>query len=529
MKHFTFIRKIILLTLAAIMILGAFGCKGGNSSPKITSTPAKPTVPPQLTPQPVIEDDKTTGSFTVSRVFSSNMVLQRDRYISVWGWADAGSVIYGEFMGETRYGITDESGKWTVTFSPHGAVAENQTMRLYTKGGEETVFNKILVGDVWLVSGQSNAELSTAASLQYLDKQEVTSIQKEFNDASNVRMFLQTRAYAISDSAFYEEPQKDVINKSWKWGLAKTEYQSFSAIGSYFAIELTKLMPDVPIGMIEMAAGGAMLRELMAPESVEKLGFTTGAAVPSGGFYNSLIAPFVGLQFSGMLFYQGESESGGGLYESYASDLAVFVKDLRKAWDYEFPFYNVQLCSHGKTQISYWPELPRIRVAQYEALSKIAGSYLVCSMDCALTDQEDDWAHPRNKRPIGKRLAMLAASTYYDVLDYSTYGTPLPLSVKWNGSVAEITFMNTGTGLKLAEGDTLKGFQYLESGVYYTAEAKITGENTVEVECPQNAVSIGYGTTAQGTTKNANLQNSADIPVPAFGINNPNYKKDNKK
>ena len=149
-------RRLLLLCLAFAIPLTAFGCQTGtdpnpNPNPAGPSPTIQATPLPALTPQPEPEDPAELITYQVSRAFSSNMVVQRNQYVTVWGWADQpGGILYGDFMGETRYAVVGADGNWKMQFSPHPETAEPQTMRIKPIQGEETVFDNILVGDVWI-------------------------------------------------------------------------------------------------------------------------------------------------------------------------------------------------------------------------------------------------------------------------------------------------------------------------------------------------------------------------------------------
>ncbi len=518
-------RRLLLLCLAFAIPLTAFGCQTGtdpnpNPNPAGPSPTIQATPLPALTPQPEPEDPAELITYQVSRAFSSNMVVQRNQYVTVWGWADQpGGILYGDFMGETRYAVVGADGNWKMQFSPHPETAEPQTMRIKPIQGEETVFDNILVGDVWIVSGQSNAELQLTPTIAYLEKEQQSALKDEIKADSQIRIFTQTRTHVISDPAYYSAPQKDVTNPRWRWqvGCERGAYGNFSAIGYYFAMELRKNLPEVPIGMIMAAAGGACLRELLPAETANELGYSDTVTVPVGGYYNSLISPFVGLPFTGMLFYQGESEAAGDMYRNYARDLKAFVEELRTRWQYDFPFYNVQLSSHGENQLSYWPQLPEIRNAQYQALSIIPNSYLAVSMDVGFREDEDDWAHPKNKNPVGQRLGRLALATIYGKLSADDVCSPQPAEVTWESDAVLIRFAHAGEGLKLMEGTELKGFQCVYNGTAEAAAAEVVDSRTVKVRLSKEGVSaVRYGMIPLAYPENANLCSSGGYPAAAF-------------
>ena len=133
-----------------------------------------------------------------------------------------------------------------------------------------------------------------------------------------------------------------------------------------------------------------------------------------------VLYPFTRNSITGMIFYQGESECAGGQYNVYARNLARTVEAYRKAWKLEFPFINVQLSTHLGEGLSYWPELPQLRMAQFDAYRQIPNSYIVAAMDQGWQKGDADWAHPLYKYELGRRAAKIAAYVSYGQGDGST-------------------------------------------------------------------------------------------------------------
>lgn len=517
------IKKIIAAILTVTMFMGtvltATSCKKAGDVDPDSKLPTTNIAPDPLPPQAEPNDDGAQVTYLVNGTISSNMVVQRNAYFNVFGWSDnPGAVIYGEFMGEKRYGVVADNGSWTIQFSSHEAVREGQTLAIYPTNGEKTVFEDILVGDVWVISGQSNAELTYASTAS-----KTPEYNREISKDDLIRVYVQTRQSvmdAYADGVDITEPLEDVISRSTKW--AKTTTQSvlpFSALGYYFGKELSRTV-DVPLGLIMAASGGSTLHELMPPEIAAELGFTTGPSVPVSGFYNTLLHPFTRNKITGMLFYQGESESGGGQYVNYAANLKRTVSGYRHAWGLCFPFINVQLSSHGKEAEYYWPELPYIRAAQFEAYRSMLNSYLVTAMDQGYRDGDPDWAHPLYKLELGKRAAKIAAYAVYGQGDAAHSLTPEPEQVTWNSDNSiVIRFKNVGDGITLLEGDKIAGLYALdEYGDRMYSEIEQVDAFTVKIILTREPVSVGYGMRQDGLPASANIASSDGVPMPAFLI-----------
>ena len=481
---------------AVIMIVMAAGCADGTDK----------TDPPGELVQ-----------YTVSGTISSEMVVQRNSFFNVFGQSEnKGAIIYGEFMCEKRQAVVDENGEWCIQFSPHEATTQEQTLKIYPQNGEVKEFDEILIGDVWIITGQSNAELTMAFALQ-----KNPEYKEEISEDDNIRIFTQTReaVMSVKDKVDLTQAQANIINTRWKWN--KTSFSNvnqFSALGYYFAKELSRTV-DVPLGIVMAAAGGAVLHELMPANVADELGFTSAPSVPVSGFYNSLLHPFTKNSITGMVFYQGESESCGDQFKTYAKNLQRTVEEYRKIWRLSFPFINVQLSTHMGDSLSLWPQLPEIRAAQFTAYQNIPDSYIVTAMDQAFQAGDPDWAHPYYKLELGKRAASIAAAVVYEKLDINYSLCPVPSKITWEDNSVIIDFKYVGDGLKLLSGDEVSGFTaYDEHGGIAGNSAELVDFNTVKIITTSPAVSVGYGMFPEGTIKKANIGNSSDYPAPAFKI-----------
>ena len=241
--------RIICLLLVVFTALLLFACT--NSNQAIVNNPTnaptvEPTALPSLTPQPNITDSGELVEYTVSRSISSNMVVQRNSYFNVFGWSEnIGGIIYAEFMGEKRYGVVNDSGEWMIEFSPHDATSEAQLLKIYPSNGKVTEYDNILIGDVWVVSGQSNAELTFAATIA-----KTPDYKNEISKEDKIRIFTQSRAGVLSvqkkidiskaqDDAF-RPPRANGIMKKACWsanGLASAPWISVGCTACRTAIQ----------------------------------------------------------------------------------------------------------------------------------------------------------------------------------------------------------------------------------------------------------------------------------------------------
>ena len=508
-------KKIIAVFLCIVLIGCIFtGCGETYDEETPTALPA----------QDEITDPGDKVDYKISGALSSNMVVQRNKEIHIWGWSDNyGEYIYGEFMGETRYAEITEDGEFDIVFSAHPETTEPQTMTIYPKNGKKTEFTDVLVGDVWFVAGQSNAEYPTQITYDYNPE-----TPDEADNTQLIRLYYQTVSYLDQEPELGDSIHKDVISGDYCW--EKTDATSvgrFSAIGYYFAKNIIKNQSKVPIGMVMMAASGRAIRHLMPLEIAETFGYTTG-----GTAYNCMTYPFLKMNIRGMLFYQGESDNwvdDQGAPDNYNEQLAAYIKYFRDWYGYDFPFYSCQLSSHAGyiATPDGWPGLYNIRCEQEEALSEIDNYYLAVTYDLGvMSDSEPEMAHPYNKKPVGDRLSYFALAQYYDSSSYDidSWQSPVPKAMEWSEDSVLITFDHVGKGLELSTGDKLKGFYLLDKDlvILRTTDAEIVGDNQVKVELKENAradtVYVGYAADFVCPPASHNLVNSNGLPCAAFRI-----------
>ena len=492
-------------------------------------------------------DEKTTAAeaasawvcpdFKVSGIFSSHMVLQREKPIKIWGFSDTpGSRVAGAFMGETVTTIVGEDNRWTLTFSSHLVEYEPQIMVISDDREHTVTFEDILVGDVWLIGGQSNAELNMAPCMPL-----TPSI--EFYEGDNFRLFTQTQAYPYTHQELCATPQPDIINPEWCWKRPDREASlAFSAMGWYFAHEVTKHI-GIPLGMVMMAAGGACIRELLPIELAHGEGYTFGANVQEGGYFNTLINPVLGLGCKAMLFFQGESEGGWREFaERYAYELALLVADERARFGQEFSFYNVQLSDYREEGKQYFPWLDTVRVQQFKALSLIPNSTLTVDMDLGAPDEWPDFAHSPRKLELGERLAKLALAKEYGIGRETECSSPRPvmasLSADRKQIVVEFTDISAGlivSGHNPADsyGMEVQGFSVGNSDHRAPARAVISSRHAVTVDIPEEVLTaaennpdemkalmgqVNYAYFVRVTPENADLRGGNNLPAPAFAL-----------
>lgn len=492
---------------------------------KLENTPALPTQERKTVDVAAqVMQEKPLPAFKVSGVFSSHMVLQREKPILIWGFSDTpDSRICGRFDGECVETTVPQEGKWVLKFSPRPYNREGQTMIISDDRGHEAVMEDILIGDVWLIGGQSNAELPLGPCM-------TLTPSVEFYEDEAIRLFIQTQAYVYTHQEDCLAPQEDIVNPEWCWKRpTEAAARAFSAMGFYFAREVSKYV-DIPLGMVMMAAGGACIRELLPENLAHGEGYFFGANVRESGYYNTLIHPFCGLPCKGMLFFQGESEGGDrALAEKYTYELALLVADERRRFGWEFPFYNVQLSNYRAEGAQFFPYHDIVRVKQYEALSVIPNSTLTVDMDLGAPEDYPDWAHSPRKWELGERLAALALAREYNVKNEKEISSPMPAEVFLSADKTKIVveFTNVGAGLIVSGqapveslGREVAGFSVGDYDHRTPAKATITSRCAVTVEVPEGVepTHVNYAYFLTVTPENADLRGGNNLPAPAFSL-----------
>lgn len=461
--------------------------------------------------------------FKVSSVFGSHMVLQQMKPIRVWGFSTShGSTVTGSFMGETVTSAVGEDGRWTLTFASRPYTREGQTMTVSDDCGHECVMEDILIGDVYLIGGQSNAELTLAPCMKITPS-------VEFDDNDCFRLLTQTQAYVYEHQEYCDDPQPDLINPAWGWQRPdEAASLAFSAVGWYFAREMSKQI-DVPLGMIMMCAGGACLSELLPIELAHKCGYNAGANVREGGYFNTLISPLVGLACKAQIYFQGESE---GIWreraERYCLELALLVADERQRWGQEFPFYNIQLSDYRTEGCQFFPYLDIVRMQQFDAVKVIPNSSLTVDMDLGSPEDWPDWPHSPLKLELAERLSKLVLAREYGIGSEREISSPTPVGAVFSADAKSVTleFTNVGQGLVVtghAPADSLgmevQGFSFGAYDNRVPARATVTSRCAVTVEVPEGAEdlsAVNYAFFCHVTPENADLRGGNNLPAPAF-------------
>ncbi|MBA2116961.1 sialate O-acetylesterase [Bremerella alba] len=486
------------------------------------------------------------AELTMPALFTDHMVLQRDKPIFIWGTADKGAKVTVT-LGEQKTTITaNDIGKWKAELKPLPAGGPHEVA--VRSGEAEKVITDVLVGEVWVCSGQSNMQWNVLSSND-ADMEKLTAKYPEIRLITVPRIGTQ-------------EPQDDFDDK---WQLCTPEtVNEFSAVGYFFGRQIHQTL-DVPVGLIDNAWGGSSAEAWVERDLLKSSGKfdellarwekteetydhenalaqykknldawkekvvqakKDGKPQPGGqprpplnpltrqhrpaNLYNGVLNPIIGYGVRGAIWYQGESNAGRAY--QYRDLFPLLIQNWRDKWGQEdFPFYWVQLADfreeRDQPDDSAWAEL---REAQTMTLDKLPQTGQAVIID--LGEAED--IHPKNKQDVAKRLARLAlANDYgYDIVSQS----PRYKSMKVDGSDIVLELDTYGSQLDSFDTRALQGFTIAgEDKKFVNAKAVIVDGTHVRVSSPEvkAPVAVRY---AWGDNPVANLQNKQGLPVTPF-------------
>ncbi len=435
-------------------------------------------------------------------LISDNMVLQQNADVTIWGWSSNSTeklMIWGSW-GQDTVKTQAKVGKWSVQIHTPSA---GGPYTLFIRGDELTEIKNVLIGEVWICSGQSNMEMPVDSTGQGFSG--VLNFRKVIKEANNpsIRFFQVFRR--ISD-----HQQDDCVGK---WVVCTPEtVKSFSATGYFFA----KYLHDdlkIPVGMIHSSWGGTPAETWLPKETVmnnpefaagvEKLFKQDWWPILPGLAYNAMIYPLLDYRIAGAIWYQGESNSANPLI--YRKLFPEMIKTWRKLWGLDFPFYYVQIAPY-KYKEPMGATL--VREAQLMTLS-LPKTGMAITNDIGNIHN----IHPRDKEEVGRRLALWALAKTYGKSDI-VYSGPVFKSMKIVKNKIELSFDYVDGGL-IKKGKTLTCFQIAgENREFVDAKAAIKGDKVIVYNKKvKNPVAVRF---AFSDTAEPNLFNAAGLPASAF-------------
>jgi hypothetical protein len=432
-------------------------------------------------------------------IISDHMVLLSGVPAPIWGWAAPGGDVTVSFAGQTKTGKADENGKWIIRLDPLAADTKPQTLTV--KSDTTIEVKDVLVGEVWLASGQSNMTLNVVQSAG--GRKELTTA-----DLPSLRLFT-----VDSEGSWKTEP-----DCTGAWVVCTPESAApFSAAAFYFGRELYQAL-KVPVGMIHSSVKGSAIEAWTSLDAIKTVPGLEKIAkkFPAGGstkaprktypavLFNGKIAPIIPYAIRGAIWYQGESNTDTARALLYKQQLATLISDWRTRWGSEFPFGFVQLPDFGGTGRNW----PLVREAMLQSLS-IPKTGMAIAMGLG----EPKNLHPKRKKEVGQRLSLWALGTVYGLKLPSISG-PLPGKHELKGSEFIVEFEHADNGLVGKDGP-LKGFQLAGADKQWKpAQATIDGNRVIVTSTDiASPVALRY---AWANGPDCNLFNGAGLPASPF-------------
>jgi sialate O-acetylesterase len=472
--------------------------------------------------------------------FSDHMVLQREKPLAVWGWADAGESITVAFDGQSKTTTADTGGKWSLKLDALKASAEARVFKASGKDGRSVEVKDVLVGEVWFGSGQSNMAMAVASAADF-------EAEKAAANSPLIRYYGEASGAA-------ELPQ-DEGKGSWHVCTPATVGR-FSATLYFFGREILREL-GVPVGLMCAAAGATHIESWVSGEAQSsdpetkagydaqlkgwqhfdedkiradypqklaawKLALESGKAGardmpwtpettiahirrkgPPAGLYNGKVFNLAPFTLRGILWYQGESNAGHP--ELYQKQLTQLVTSWRSLWKEELPLAWVQLPNFTSPGEGW----PRMREAMLKSL-ELPKTGMAITID--IGDRKD--IHPTNKQEVGRRLSLWALGNVYGRPVPAVSG-PLPGGASVKGNTITVAFQHANGGLQTEDGAPLKGFEIAGADqLWKPATAKIDGAQVL-VSSPDvsSPVAVRY---AWRDFPDCNLTNGVGLPASPF-------------
>jgi sialate O-acetylesterase len=447
---------------------------------------------------------------------SDHMVLQRDQPVPIWGKAFPNATVTVSFKSQKMSTQADATGDWRVVLDPMKSA--NQPADILIEAEKQLTIRDVLVGDVWLCTGQSNMEYPLDRMIK-----RYAGPQRGTDKAMNAWLEPQPSAirYIYVERSLTKSPE--LPSRGWHTG-SDTLVRYASAIGYFFAKEVYE-KTQVPIGIITSAWGGTRI-EPWVPEDIWKEStafkdsartspFTIDGARPAVQ-YRAMIAPLVPMAIKGVLWYQGESNVMVHDQDTYPEKFRLLVESWRRKFQNPvMPFYSVQLAPYlytaRKDKLQHSAEmLPLFWEAQTKG-TQLPHSHMVVTTD--LVDKLSD-IHPSYKWEIGHRLALSALQFTYG-LNLGDQHSPAFASATRKKQSLIVSFTYASYGLRSADGKDIHSFEIADSkGVFYPAQATIEGSNVRLVS--EKVRKPRYVRFAWNETAQPNLVNEFGLPCAPF-------------
>lgn len=436
-------------------------------------------------------------------IFQSNMVLQQQTEIAVWGWAAPSEKVTVKTSWDDQTYMANGTDNATFRLTLKTPVGSNKPQTLTVSTTNNTILlENILIGEVWICAGQSNMEWS--AHLGIADaKSELPTCYNE-----NLRFFRVPKTTSAT-------PQ-DNCRGTWRI-CDSVSLRYFSAVGYFFGKKLNQKM-GISVGLIDLAWGGSYMESWIPTDlvnlypdtklSAERMIKSKDWPSSEGRIFNGEVAPLSNFSIAGVIWYQGESNRHNP--STYYKLTHILIDTWRNLWGKDFPFYTVQIAPFNYKD-STVSKAALIREAQTKAMD-IPKSGMVVVTD--LVDDIND-IHPKYKQQVGYRLGNWAlAETYNQPI--GQYKSPQLRNFSIKNNAITVEFSNAENGLKTEGNADVSDFLLAGTDkIFYKATAKIVGGNKIEVRCDQvpNPVAVRF---AFNDTAQPNVFSKDGLPICPF-------------
>ncbi len=396
-------------------------------------------------------------------VISNNMVLQQNSLVSLWGWSDAAEKVYitASWNNKTDSTISTRDAKWNLEIQTPVA---GGPYSIIIKAHNTITLTNVMIGEVWVCSGQSNMEFN-----HYYEGSKDIEPELKNPPNNNIHLFLIAKTTALY--------QQENCTAQWTVSDSNT-LKNFSEAAYFFAKKLNEKL-HVPIGLIEASWGGTpaevwtpadvVNKDLILKEAAHKLHAYNSWPYFPGYTYNGMIAPLTNYNITGAIWYQGEGNTGNA--DTYAQLFTAMIKSWRSAWQKDFPFYYVQIApfTYGNNYIG-----AVLREQQTKVL-ELNNTGMVVTTDITADTTN---IHPPDKVDVGYRLAGLAlAETYHQ--NISGYKSPVYKNMTVENNKAIIDFYDAEKGL-MVKGDKINEIYMAgNDSIFYAADAKIQNNKLI--------------------------------------------------
>ena len=404
----------------------------------------------------------SSAQIELSNLFSDNMVLQQESHVNIWGKAKKNQelIIYTSWSGKIVRTIVKDDGSWEVKIKTPSAGGPYNIQ--VTCDGETKTINNVLIGEVWLASGQSNMEMTLSGN----NREPVNGSLDAIANSNNTKIRFFNVKVKVSDERI------DDIEGEWLEANFKNT-PNFSAVAYSFAKYLNQVL-DIPFGIINSPKDGSVAEAWISPDVLKKI--TTNkelsyyAKQPHNNpsvLFNGMINAIIPFTIKGVIWYQGEGNSGR--YQNYMKLMNGLIKNWRDEWGLgDFPFYFVQLAPNGSLGQGNGTSQAFLREAQLRTMLSVKNTGMAVTLDIGSTITN----HPPEKLLIGKRLAYWALAKNYGFNGLPHSG-PVYESMKVKNNKVYVNFKFAKNGVT-SYGKPLSGFEIAgEDKIFYSADASI--------------------------------------------------------